>query len=84
MNQTTSIIVYRNPMEQAVWEGLMNFENLLPIFAGVFVFVATFALLNHLADKQYRPRWQKPVLVDYAIWAISFATTFLVVKYLWI
>ena len=44
---TQSIIVYRNPMEQAFWEG----GYLIPIFGGCSVGLLAFALTYKITDK---------------------------------
>lgn len=47
MSQTQSIIVYRNPAEQAMWEsGLV-----VPIFSSLFVGVFVFAVIMIGAEK---------------------------------
>ncbi len=54
MNQTQSIIVYRNPLEQAFWEGGLGMENIIPIVAGAIVFIAVFLFIGNLISKILR------------------------------
>lgn len=54
MNQTQSIIVYRNPMEQAFWEGLMNSSAIMPIMFGIVAFFVSFLILNSLLVRVFR------------------------------
>ena len=58
MNQTQSIIVYRNPLEQQMWENLMN-GNLFPIIAGAVVFFAVFLITNGVLSKFVPGAWRK-------------------------
>lgn len=44
-----SIIVYRNPLEQQMWEGLMD-GSFSVIFLAMFVFLFTFLTLNFFAS----------------------------------
>lgn len=46
------VIVYRNPAEAAFWNALSNNGDvLLPIIAGLLVFVTVFIWLNHLLTR---------------------------------
>ena len=47
-----SIIVYRNPIEAMLWEGLMS-GNLFPIYAGLFVFLASIIITHTFAQKKF-------------------------------
>lgn len=49
----SSIVVYRNPLEQAAWEGLMN-GNLFPIVAAVFACVAVVWFM-HVVLTRFQP-----------------------------
>ena len=44
------IIVYRNPMEAAMWHSLSNGE-LFPVLCGIIVFFATFLFTNAVMNK---------------------------------
>ena len=44
------IIVYRNPLEAAIWQGLKGGE-FIPVFGGIGVFFAVFLLSNAVCDK---------------------------------
>ena len=61
MNQPTSIIVYRNPLEAAGWNNLMSGDiQFIPIVLGAAVCVGLIILLNLLATKIYgfrMPNW---------------------------
>lgn len=56
---TQSIIVYRNPMEQAMWEGTMGAE-LVPIGAGLIVFLLVVVLYNTRVVNKFMFRQKKP------------------------
>lgn len=45
-----SVIVYRNPLEAMMWEGLMN-GSFFPIIVGVVVFFCVFLLFNKILNK---------------------------------
>lgn len=47
MSQTQSIIVYRNPLEQAIWEGAFGAQLSCIIF-GIVAFFVVFLLLNKI------------------------------------
>ena len=46
---TQSIIVYRNPLEAAMWEG--NFPNMIPLAAGAIAALTFFLLWQRYAEK---------------------------------
>jgi hypothetical protein len=50
MNQTQSIIVYRNPVEQAFWEGLTNSSAVMPVVFGIVAFFVSFLVLNKVFE----------------------------------
>lgn len=70
MNNTQSIIVYRNPLEQAFWEGVAG-ANLIPFLGGVIVFFAVLFALEWLVGLRYsqfrRPKWTQATLALAAI-----------------
>lgn len=45
-----SVIVYRNPLEAMMWEGLMN-GSFFPVIVGVVVFFCVFLLFNKILNK---------------------------------
>lgn len=47
-----SIIVYRNPAEAMMWQGLMN-GDFFPIIVGIVVFFAIFLTINKIVVEQY-------------------------------
>ena len=53
MANPTEIIVYRNPLEAAVWNGLMNSELVFPCLVAMVVFLVAVAL----SDKFNLFRW---------------------------
>lgn len=77
MNSTQSIIVYRNPLEQQLWE---NPASLFPIFAGIVVFFAVFLAINWLADKKLHPFSNtRRTVANASLWiaaVLAFATIF--------
>ena len=46
----TEVIVYRNPLEAAMWRGLMD-GSFLPVIAGIIVFFCVFLLLNKILNR---------------------------------
>jgi hypothetical protein len=85
MNQ--SIIVYRNPLEKALWENLMN-GQFIPIFAACLVFLVVLVGLLAALDKffprfAYRKDW-KSSIVNVLIWSSAGVAAAYTVKYLWI
>lgn len=53
MSTTQSIIVYRNPLEQAVWESVMGLDlgGLFPIMVGAFAGIATVMIVSSLITR---------------------------------
>lgn len=49
---TQSIIVYRNPVEQMMWEGVMS-GTFFPIIVGVVFFFAMFLTIDKFIVKKY-------------------------------
>lgn len=57
-----SIIVYRNPLEAALWEGLMS-GSFFPVIVGIVVFFALFLTINRLiVEKYFNRRSQRPAI----------------------
>jgi hypothetical protein len=54
MNQTQSIIVYRNPVEQAFWEGFMNSSAVIPILFGMVAFFVSLIILDKITRMVFR------------------------------
>ena len=85
MSTTQSIIVYRNPMEQALWEGVMGAE-LFPIAVGAIFAIATVMAVSHIIDRfngAFRKNWlgrnsgNVSLVVGGIVW-------FLVAKMMWL
>ena len=80
------IIVYRNPMEAAVWQA-MSGGQLFPIIVGVVVFFAVFLAVNSLmerfAPRKYRA-WNYGNLRSYTALAIGAIAGVLTVYGMWI
>lgn len=73
MNSTQSIIVYRNPMEQAFWETVMN-GQFFPVIAAIIVFFVVLLTAHNLLERFNRPRaWNSPVngYVSLALGAVA-------------
>lgn len=51
---TDSIIVYRNPVEAAIWENLLGSNILFPIMCSGIVAVVVVVCLANLLDKKLR------------------------------
>lgn len=78
---TQTVIVYRNPAEEAFWNMLMSAE-LVPVAIAGVVFMAVVVALNRLAEKVYgyrQPNWVQPV-----IWIMSGAAALAAGKYFWL
>lgn len=79
---TQSIIVYRNPMEAAFWEGASN-ASFFPIVVGVVAFFIVFLLIQYLiVDRFYR--WNRNSLPTNLNLFVSAVVGALVVYKMWI
>ena len=76
--QTQSIIVYRNPMEQAFWES----GAIIPLFGSGIVFVLVIVAMDKLIGMKYG--WRKPLWTQWAMWAVATASAFATMKLLWL
>lgn len=80
MLTTQSIIVYRNPLEQAIWEGLMTSNSIFPIICGIVVFfIAVIASQTLIVD---RFAWNKRAVASNVSLAISAAIGVFTVWYM--
>jgi len=82
MNQTQSIIVYRNPMEQAMWEGLMSSSSLIPIMLGLVAFMVAMLVIARVSERIYnyrQPNWMTPTM-----FVVSGAIGIIVANFFWI
>ena len=52
-----SIIVYRNPLEAAIWEGLMSGSAVWPVMVSIAVFFAVFLAVNKLIVDYWFRNW---------------------------
>lgn len=78
---TQSIIVYRNPGEEAMWNVLMSGE-MIPIALAAAAGIGALVVLNNLAQKKFgyhTPKW-----VDALVYTGSAVIAFLVGRYFWI
>ena len=48
----TEIIVYRNPLEAALWQMIMG-ADFIPVLAGIAVFFAVFLTLYHILSNRF-------------------------------
>jgi hypothetical protein len=55
---TTEIIVYRNPLEQAMWQGLMSPAG-FAIFAGIIMGLVVLLLSNWVLQRAPFQRWSR-------------------------
>lgn len=69
---TQSIIVYRSPLEQQMWEGLMS-GSFFPIIVGVVVFFIVILSLNRFVIERVRGWRYKswPINVALAVSAVA-------------
>ena len=65
-----SIIVYRNPLEAAMWEGIMSSGALWPVMVGVAVFFAVFLIADRFIIKSWFNSWRlgRLLKIPYAKW----------------
>jgi hypothetical protein len=56
MNQTQSIIVYRNPAEQAFWETIMS-GSFFPILVAIMVFPIVLLIVHRILDRVNPPKY---------------------------
>lgn len=78
---TQTVIVYRNPAEEAFWNMLMS-GDLIPVALAGAAFIAAVVALNRLAEKVYgfrHPNWVQPT-----IWILSGAAAIVTGKYFWL
>jgi len=85
---TQSFIVYRNPLEQAFWEGVMNGDFFPFMVAGV-VFIVMVVVMNSIYDtffsKHYYSRARKIHWFQNAFLFIpAFVVSGLVLNFMWI
>lgn len=90
MNGATEIIVYRSPMEKAMWDTFSN-GQFVPIFAGLIVFAICLVGLLKFQDNfiyrrmGYGARQNKIYqAITWAIWLISGFLGGATATYLWI
>lgn len=89
MNQTTEIIVYRNPAEKAVWD-LMSDGTVWPIMVGAVVFVIAFVvaviILDRVAWRLVRSRTRHFLIYNggYLAFFLALLAGWLTVQWMWI
>jgi len=69
---TTSIIVYRNPLEQAIWEG--DHSMVFPFLMGAGAFFAVLVVFMKLLDDfgyMIKNRKAELFLQEYVSWVVS-------------
>ncbi len=75
MNTTQSIIVYRNPIEQQLWESGMIFNVIVFMVLAVFLCVVSAKLVDRYTVKRYQPwgvmRSRRAEYIMYAALAAS-------------
>ena len=54
MNQTQSIIVYRNPAEQTMWETIMS-GAFFPVLVAIMVFPIVLLIVHRILDRVNPP-----------------------------
>ena len=71
-----SIIVYRNPLEAMLWEGLMS-GAFFPVIVGVVVFFVVFLIINRVlaGRSSYGDRAKYASYVSLALGAIAGVST---------
>jgi len=79
---TQSIIVYRNPIEAAFWEGVST-GALFPIMVGVVIFFAVFLTANAAIVERYFS-WNNRTIATNVNLAVSALLSAAVVYKMWI
>ena len=77
---TQSIIVYRNPLEQMMWEGAMS-GAFFPIIVGVIFFFAMFLAIDKFIVKKYFG-WRSRGTVTNIALAVSAAAGIALIMYM--
>lgn len=77
---TQSIIVYRNPYEQMMWEGIMS-GAFFPIIVGVVFFFAMFLTIDRFIVKKYFGWRERGTLTAIAL-AVSAAAGIALIMYM--
>jgi hypothetical protein len=82
MENMQSIIVYRNPMEVAIWESIMNGDiQFVPLFTAGFVFIAVMMALSKVMEAKFgfrQPKWAVPLM-----WSVGILSAILTVFLMW-
>jgi len=76
-----SIIVYRNPLEKALWEGAMG-ASMVPVAAGLLTGLAVI-ILGHILIDKYLP-WHKRKVASNVCLALGGLVGGFVAHQLWI
>lgn len=75
------VIVYRNPLEAAIWQTVMNGEFFV-VAVGLVAFFLVFLAIHGLVGKYFG--WMKQQKTVYWQLAGSAVVGILIVKYLWV
>jgi zinc transporter ZupT len=80
MSNTHQVIVYRNPLEAAVWDLFMNSTNTFPLIASVVVFFIVFMVLDsNFPGTQKIQKYRNNIML-----ALSVIAGFAMGWYLWV
>ena len=71
------IIVYRNPLEASIWNGIMD-GTLLPVLAGALVFLIAIVLFDKKSSYRNKEKYFPIYLVISAI--LGFGTAYVLFK----
>ena len=77
------IIVYRNPLEAAMWHTVMSGE-FFPVIAGVVVFFAVFLPLNHFLSQRFGSWGKTGKQVSYFSLGVGAVLGITTVRLMWI
>lgn len=78
---TQSIIVYRNPLEQQLWEGIMS-GDAFPFMVGVAVFLITYVLFNKFIVDKFNPYSRIASIASYVALAVSIAAGVFTIRFM--
>lgn len=69
MSQTQEIIVYRNPMEKAMWDAMSGGE-VFPFMVGAAVFIVAFIVTAKALEKFIPWNKRKSLWPQFVLWGI--------------
>lgn len=78
---TQSIIVYRSPLDQQMWEGIMS-GDAFSFMVGVAVFLITYVLFNEFVVEKFNPYSRIANIAAYVAFAVSMAAGVFTIRFM--